>query len=227
MEELREDKKEKKGIAHAIREGFRAWQWNRFWSRTARHEVKEMLERRRKPMEYEKDRAKEASKYVDDGVAMAIFTGAIRTPACFKDNGKYPANCMWCNGLGHHEHIFWKCKKAEEALGERPTPKDDWQKRYGWPTGLEERRQEDEKVVNWMKKVVEVMWNVRYKNRERKEMKDAACTKRRQTRQLLKERDDQEEVEDWFYDDELEENDSEENEGSEENDDNDIAAEDE
>ena len=54
-----------------------------------------------------------------------------------------------------HDHIFWECKEATKELGPGPETKDMWQRRYGWPTGENKRKEKDEEVLPWMKKVVE------------------------------------------------------------------------
>ena len=84
---------------------------------------------------------------------MSILCGAIRSPACFaeKQERRIPWTCMWCGAVGTHEHIFWKCRGAVEEFGLRPVPKDEWQKRYGWPTGDAKRQKQDDKVMDMVK----------------------------------------------------------------------------
>ena len=85
------------------------------------------------------------------------------TPACFqhRNDKDFPLTCPMCDHLGHHEHMFWGCPQMQEILGERPEPKDALQRRYGLPTGDLEN---DTKVMSWMRRVVVLIWERRYKN---------------------------------------------------------------
>ena len=91
-----------------------------------------------------------------------------------------------------------KSYSAEEEFGERPRPRDEWQKRYGWPTGRADRAKEDDRVLDWMKKVTLKMWGLRYGNACRNEMVKKACEARRKRRQEREENDDKVEVEEWM-----------------------------
>ena len=90
---------------------------------------------------------------------MALMCVAIRSPAWFKDKleGKIPWTCMWCQELGTNEHVSWECKGAVHELGKRPEPTDQWQNKYGWPTGRTERKKEDERVIDWMEQIANNM----------------------------------------------------------------------
>ena len=56
------------------------------------------------------------------------------TPAWFQhdDSGCFSTNCMWCDELGTHDHIFWRCPHSP-LLGSRPAvPVDGLCRRFGW-----------------------------------------------------------------------------------------------
>ena len=65
--------------------------------------------------------------------------------------------------------------------------------RYG-----QERAKEDDRVLDWMKKVTLKMWDLRYGNTGRNEMVKKACEARRKRRQEREENDDKVEVEEWM-----------------------------
>lgn len=73
----------KKKTMHAIRESFKWSQWQKFWKTTKRHEVLTMIENGHGPTRYNQKRVAKARARAEDGLTRAIFTGGVRSPACF------------------------------------------------------------------------------------------------------------------------------------------------
>ena len=100
--------KAKKKIVFLVRDGFPTWQWQRLWKRNQRHEMQEMITKREGPIAHDGSQTRDNTECVNDGVAVALMCGTLKSPACFKDQpeGKIPWACMWCQKLGTHEHLF-------------------------------------------------------------------------------------------------------------------------
>merc|ERR1712129_633926 len=204
-----EHRKEKKKIAHAIREGFRAWQWQRYWERSKRHEVKMFKDTGQGPIQYDSNRTEATRQLTADAINYAIFTGGVRSPACFQNCDKFCDRCPCCGELGTHEHVFWQCNKVQERLGKRPTPVDEWQKRYGWPSGNRKRKNEDDHVLDWMRKVTNLIWDTRYHNEERWQTTQQKIQGRMTNRSVRREDDRRKDEEaaamQWIQEGEIEE----------------------
>ena len=142
-----------------------------------------------------------AKTFAQDTVKAAILTGAVRSPANFKDTMKFPWKCVACEELGSHDHIYWQCDKVEEICGTRPIGVTDRiQRRYGLP--MCQDADKDAEVLDWMKLVTLQIWEVRYGNADKKRIKQLALKKRRRNAEEQKdiddEKDDTEELEKWL-----------------------------
>ena len=69
--------------AHATLESFRFGHWNKFWATSKRHDAEE-LRSKGVDTKYPAARLQKARKMASDGVAMAVMTGAFKSPGHFR-----------------------------------------------------------------------------------------------------------------------------------------------
>ena len=51
-------------------------------------------------------------------------------------------------------------------LRPRPKPVDEWQRRFGWPTGSRKDKRRDDLILEWMWATTMYIWGDRYKSAE-------------------------------------------------------------
>jgi len=154
----RENRKE---LMHKLRESWRAAQWDIFVSRE-RRDSKEM-----QGIQYDGMAAKNARQAAKTPERKAMAMGAFMSPATMQHDRAAQANftmkCCWCQRvLGTHEHIFWQCPQRPEKWRK---PRDARLARLGWAV----EGQRDERIVEYMSRVVREVWKQRYGARERQE----------------------------------------------------------
>jgi hypothetical protein len=167
-------KKERGRIMHLVRANFRRKSFMKFLDvKTRRFYIN--IDKRR----YPEDRINAVRKVKGDGVTMAILVGAVMSPACFMD-GKMqaktglPTGCpCGCKEVGYHDYVYWECPGMEKAimgtnrdLRPRPKPVDEWQRRFGWPTGSQKDKRRDDLILEWMWATTMYIWGDRYKSAE-------------------------------------------------------------
>eukprot|EP00973_Karenia_brevis_P016453 2253958-Karenia_brevis.AAC.1 len=159
-----QDEESMKKVAHELRE---AWRW-KAWGQAqkAKRRDAEVLQQ-----PYDSKRVEIMRKMtVHDTVYRHVVTGSYRSPAVMEvaGLGQQTNRCIWpgcqCRGLqATQRHVMWECQKRTDSPEE---PKDDLQRRLGWPVG--ENEEYDEKVLRHMARVAIKTWEQRYGGDKRK-----------------------------------------------------------
>jgi len=142
-------------IAHDLREGWRAEEWEKFRHATRRDSA--LLQ----AMPYDGVRAAAARKACTrDGWHRAVLLGTFRSPASMTHKDEKEQECPWChNHLGYHDHIFWSC--PQRPHGPR-RPRCELQARLGWPMAADDSRETDEAVMTYMSSIAKMVLDERY-----------------------------------------------------------------
>ena len=149
-------------LQHRFRQGWRHDQWCRFlWS--GRHETEELWDTSTQEfLQIDFDRTRKAMAH--NAAAESVALCATASPACFQEHQQVaPKECCWpnCQKLGTWKHVAWDCKRKPPlpqgiVLGQLKL----LQKRLGWIR--KSQGQGDEKVLAWLAKVQEQIWDARF-----------------------------------------------------------------
>ena len=144
-------------IAHDLREGWRAEEWEKFCHATRRDSA--LLQ----GTPYDGARAAAARKACTrDGWHRSVLLGTFRSPAALTHKDEKEQECPWChNHLGHHDHIFWLCPQRPHGP-ERP--RCELQARLGWPMAKDDSSEADEAVMTYMSSTAKKVLDERYHN---------------------------------------------------------------
>ena len=140
---------------HCLREGWRLWCWDRF-VQTGRHELA-FLGRIDPASILRKDWKSIRRLIATNAPARTVALGASVTPAWFQHDvsGSFSTSCMWCDELGTHDHIFWRCPHSP-LLGCRPAVRGDGLcRRFGWQGS-------GTAALEYMSKVQARIWDFRW-----------------------------------------------------------------
>ena len=159
-------KKNKDKVNHRLRE---AWRWKE-WTKAGQKETK--VGKLISKVPYHQDLYKRAKKWIQIPERKCLLAAGFTSPAELKMNRNAPPNwpttCPWCGKEpGRTLHMLWECKSRPHGGPTRP--KCELQARLGWTA--EGTDNEADKVIKWIQRMAQEVWDKRYKDENEKREK--------------------------------------------------------
>ena len=140
---------------HMLRSGWREYCWNRFVSKSGRHEVVDLgLANVEDVRRCDFKRLRELMK---NPACRTVCLGATVSPAWFRERHVFSDRCLWCDALGTWRHLCWDCK-ASPLKSVRPAiPRCPLLLRLGWGS-----KKESDSVLPYLAQVQTYLWRSRW-----------------------------------------------------------------
>ena len=143
-----------KHASHTLRDGWKLWCWDKFLN-ADRHEAPQLAQC--SGQEILKVNFKKIREFISvDAAARSVATLATVSPAWFHDREHARSSkCLWCNELGHWEHLCWLCPSSP-LIHLRPVyPSSPLIRRLGWTDG-------DLSILRYLSLVQKSIWEHEY-----------------------------------------------------------------
>jgi hypothetical protein len=155
---------ERRGCLHALRQGWRHWNWERFVGAGQSRRLA-VVARTAGETLADFDVSLIRNLAIGDGAIRSVALGAVQTPAAMASSLRLQAaqgRCVWdgCEEMGHWEHMAWQCPRRPSLLRR---PASAVGARLGWPRL---GQADGEEIARWLGQVQARIWQVRYGTRQ-------------------------------------------------------------